>query len=175
MANIGAVKCHRAVELKIIRTLCKPGTCMALIGFSESTYLPFPSAYLLVFLCLKYPAKAYSFAFIAALSSIAGSIYGYSMGYFGYGATAPGQYLWLFNNWNLAMIDGYERWGVVLALFWAILPIPFHLTASSAGEANIGLIPFVFSCTIGRFFHFYLFAFLSSALVGKLIRKNKQE
>lgn len=86
---------------------------------------------------LAYPTRAWRFAPITTLASLAGGLLGYAIGYFAFDAFEP----WLrqSRHWPSyqAAVTWFERWE-----FWAIFvadfsPIPYKLFTMAAGALSI--------------------------------------
>lgn len=141
----------------------RPGGPWALAAFSfaESSFFPIPPDPLLIALSIGAPKKAFRFAAVCALASIAGGVAGYAIGwgiweavdqlFFAY---VPG-----VSPEGFAHIrEIYDRWD-----FWAIFtagftPIPFKLFTLSAGVFAISFPIFVFASAVSRSARFFLVA-----------------
>ncbi len=55
---------------------------LALVSFVESSVFPLPAEVLFVPMCLTRPDRAYRYALIAAVASIAGGIFGWAIGFY---------------------------------------------------------------------------------------------
>ena len=128
------------------------------ISFVESSFFPLPPDVMLAPMCLAQPARAWWFALLTTLTSVAGGLFGYAIGYFAFDAIEP----WLRTTqyWAsyLVALDWFERWG-----FWAVFvagfsPIPYKVFTIAAGALSMALLPFTLASLIGRGGRFFLVA-----------------
>lgn len=107
---------------------------------------------------LANPAKAWRFALLTTLASVAGGLFGYAIGYFAFDLIEP----WLSESRYWAAYQTseawFKRWG-----FWAIFvagfsPIPYKVFTIAAGTLSMALLPFVLASIIGRGLRFFLVA-----------------
>lgn len=109
---------------------------------------------------LANPARAWWFALLTTLASVAGGLFGYAIGYFAFDAIEP----WLresryWDSYRLA-VDWFGQWG-----FWAVFaagfsPIPYKVFTIAAGALSMALLPFTLASLIGRGSRFFLIAAL---------------
>ena len=128
------------------------------VSFTESSFFPIPPDVMLAPMSLANPSKAWRFALITTLTSVAGGLFGYAIGYFAFDAIEP----WLresryWASYLLAM-DWFDRWG-----FWAVFiagfsPIPYKAFTIAAGALSMALLPFTLASLIGRGARFFLVA-----------------
>lgn len=128
------------------------------VSFAESSFFPIPPDVMLAPMSMATPARAWRFALITTLASVAGGLFGYFIGYFAFDAIEP----WLRETryWPsyLRAVEWFERWG-----FWAIFiagfsPIPYKVFTIAAGVMAMALLPFTLASLIGRGLRFYLVA-----------------
>ncbi|HRP95179.1 MAG TPA: YqaA family protein [Rhodocyclaceae bacterium] len=128
------------------------------LSFAESSFFPIPPDVMLAPMSLANPSRAWLFAAITTLTSVAGGVFGYLIGAFALDLVTPviqdGRY------WDayLKAHAWFERWG-----FWAIFvagfsPIPYKVFTIAAGAASMALLPFVIASLIGRGLRFFLVA-----------------
>ena len=107
---------------------------------------------------LAHPSRAWRFALLMTLASVAGGLFGYAIGHFAFDAIEP----WLRNThyWGsyLAAVDWFGKWG-----FWAVFiagfsPIPYKVFTIAAGALSMALLPFTLASLIGRGARFFLVA-----------------
>ena len=128
------------------------------LSFAESSFFPIPPDVLLAPMSLANPARAWRFALITTLASVAGGLLGYAIGYFAFDAIEP----WLrttkyWASYEVA-VDWFDRWG-----FWAVFiagfsPIPYKVFTIAAGALSMALLPFTLASLIGRGARFFLVA-----------------
>jgi len=133
------------------------------LSFAESSFFPIPPDVMLAPMTLARPEAAMRLALLTTLTSVAGGIAGYAIGYFAIDLAEP----WMR---GAGYWDGYtqvrvwfERWG-----FWAVLaagfsPIPYKLFTIAAGTLGMFVPAFVAASFLGRGARFFLVASLIRA------------
>ncbi|MDP7592500.1 MAG: YqaA family protein [Litorilituus sp.] len=146
---------------------------LALLTFAESVFFPIPPDVLLAPMVLAKPDKAWWLASLTTLSSIAGGVVGYLLGF------------WMFEPWIQPLLTefGYqqrfdtamswfEQWGVWVVFLAGFSPIPYKLFTVSAGFLQMAFLPFLIASAVGRGMRFFLVAGLiqwgGSAMEKKL-------
>ena len=123
---------------------------LALFAFVEASFFPIPPHPLLGLMCLAAPQKAVRFAIITTLASVAGGVFGYSIGHFLF-ASVGDQLLAL-----LHLQDSFPYAACTLrgdAGFMAIVikgatPIPFKLITITAGFIGMPMDNFLLDSII---------------------------
>jgi membrane protein YqaA with SNARE-associated domain len=130
------------------------------MSFAESSFFPIPPDVMLAPMCLAQPQWAWRLALLTTLTSVAGGLLGYGIGYFAIDAVLP----WLQESryWPAyqTAVEWFERWG-----FWAVFiagfsPIPYKVFTIAAGALSLALLPFLAASLIGRGARFFLVAAL---------------
>ena len=134
---------------------------LAAFSFIEASFFPIPPHPLLGLMCLAEPGKAIRFAAIATISSVAGGLLGYAIGYFLY--EALGQQI--LDTLGLAakfpVAACYLRdYGAEIILVKGATPIPFKLITITAGFIGLSLFTFIWASILSRAFQFMLVGFL---------------
>lgn len=128
------------------------------LSFTESSFFPIPPDVMLAPMCLAQPSRAWWFALLTTLASVAGGLFGYLLGHFAFDWIEP----WLRDSryWPsyLTAVDWFDRWG-----FWAVFvagfsPIPYKVFTIAAGVVSMALLPFTLASLIGRGARFFLVA-----------------
>jgi len=128
------------------------------LSFAESSFFPVPPDVMLAPMSLANPRLAWRFALITTLTSVAGGLFGYAIGYFALDFLMP----WLSTSsyWEAyqTSVDWMERWG-----FWAVFiagfsPIPYKVFTIAAGALSMALLPFTLASLVGRGMRFFLVA-----------------
>ncbi|HEY0633734.1 MAG TPA: YqaA family protein [Gammaproteobacteria bacterium] len=131
---------------------------LAGLSFAESSFFPIPPDVMLAPMVLAKPERAWFFAGLTTLMSIAGGAFGYLIGAYAFGVVEP--LLHSAGYW-----DSYQKvhhwfaaWG-----FWAIFlagfsPIPYKLFTIGAGAIGMAFPPFILASIIGRGGRFFLVA-----------------
>lgn len=128
------------------------------ISFAESSFFPIPPDVMLAPMSLANPSRAWWFALLTTLTSVAGGLFGYLIGAFAFDYIEPliqgGRY------WDsyLQAQAWFDEWG-----FWAIFiagfsPIPYKVFTIAAGAASMAVLPFTIASLIGRGGRFFLVA-----------------
>ncbi len=128
------------------------------LSFAESSFFPIPPDVMLAPMCLADRTRAWRFATVTTLTSLAGGIAGYAIGYFSLEAIEP----WLHDMgyWS-AFLKGrqwFDEWGVWAVFVAGFSPIPYKIFTISAGAAALNLPGFVIASLIGRGARFFLVA-----------------
>lgn len=124
---------------------------LAFFAFIESSFFPIPPHPLLGLMCLAEPKKALRFATVATVSSVAGGLFGYAIGYFLYeaiGAWVIG-ILGLTESFPVAACYIREQ-GAMAVFFAAGTPVPFKLMTITAGFIEMNLLTFMLAAIAGR-------------------------
>ncbi|MTJ01899.1 YqaA family protein [Idiomarina piscisalsi] len=134
---------------------------LALLSFSESVIFPIPPDVMLAPMAMTQPDKAWRLAFLTTVSSAAGGVLGYFLGF------------WAFETVVLPAVEtlGYESklevvkswfatWGFWIVFIAGFSPIPYKLFTVTAGVMQIAFFPFLLASVISRGLRFYLVAWL---------------
>jgi len=130
------------------------------LSFAESSFFPIPPDVMLMPMVMAQPNKAWHFATLTTVASVAGGLAGFFIGVWFIDAIIP----WLQ---EFGYLNAYERaqawfaeWG-----FWAVLaagfsPIPYKVFTIAAGALSMSLVPFALASLVGRAARFFLVAAL---------------
>ena len=148
---------------------------LVLVSFTERSFFPIPPDILLIPMILAKRLKAWFYALICTLSSIAGGLVGYAIGYFFYssiGSTIIEIY-GLSNSFNL-FESYYNQYGIWIVIGAGFTPFPFKFITIASGVFNFNIALFVIAAMIARGLRFYLIAtllFIFGNAIKKLIDK----
>ena len=134
---------------------------LAGLSFAESSFFPIPPDVMLAPMSLAKTDKAFRFALITTLASVAGGMLGYGIGMWFIDIIQP-----LIANgghWEQSYTvtkKWFADWG-----FWAIFiagfsPIPYKVFTITAGAIGMLFLPFVIASAVGRGARFFLIASL---------------
>ncbi len=131
---------------------------LGILSFAESSFFPIPPDVMLAPMCLADRGRAWRFATLTTIASLAGGIAGYAIGYFSLEAIEP----WLhgMGYWP-AFLKGrqwFDEWGIWAVFVAGFSPIPYKIFTISAGAAALNLPGFVIASLIGRGARFFLVA-----------------
>jgi len=134
---------------------------MGVVSFVESSFFPVPPDVMLIPLCLARPDRAFFYATVCTLSSVAGGVLGYFIGAYLYDSVG----LWLMQLYGYgdkieAFRQAYAEWGAWIILLKGMTPIPYKIVTIASGFADYPLIPFILLSFVARGMRFYLVAFL---------------
>ena len=149
---------------------------LAAVAFAESSFFPIPPDIMLIPMALAEPAKAWRFALIATLSSVAGGLLGYTIGALLYDTVGQ----WLLHAYGYdAKFNQFRQWyqqyGAAVILIKGLLPIPYKLVTIASGVAGYNLGWFVVLSLITRGARFFLEAGIFNrwgGTLGPMIRQN---
>ena len=131
------------------------------VAFAESSFFPIPPDLLLIPMVLAQRARAWLLAGVCTVSSVAGGLFGYAIGYFLFDAFG-GPLLELWGNEDkLAVFERYrDEWGAWIVIAGGFTPLPYKLitVASGAGKLDIGV--FILCSLLARGLRFYIVAAL---------------
>ncbi|TMK12749.1 MAG: DedA family protein [Alphaproteobacteria bacterium] len=112
---------------------------MGIISFVESSFFPIPPDTMLIPMSLARPDRAWFYATVCTLTSVAGGVLGYFIG---------------------AVLYDYAQWGGWIILLKGLTPIPYKIVTIASGFAGYNLCLFVVLSIVARGMRFYLEAFL---------------
>src|SRR6478672_10086900 len=104
------------------------------IAFAESSFFPIPPDVILVPMSLARPKRAWFYAGVCTLASVAGGILGYAIGWLLWDSVGH----WLIDLYGYtsrmdAVKAGYDQWGWLFILVKGLTPIPFKLVTIVSG------------------------------------------
>jgi membrane protein YqaA with SNARE-associated domain len=110
---------------------------------------------------LARPDKAWFFATLCTVSSVAGGLLGYFIGAALYDSVGH----WLIHLYGYgdkveAFREAYAKWGAWIILLKGLTPIPYKIVTITSGFAGYNIALFVLFSIIARGTRFYLVAFL---------------
>lgn len=134
---------------------------LAVVSFAESSVFPIPPDVMLVPMILARRDQAYRIAMICTITSVAGGMLGYAIGYFLYDSVG----LWLVNLYGAhdAIAEfraWYDSWGAAVILIKGLTPIPFKVVTIASGFFAYNFFLFVLLAAITRGARFFLIAWL---------------
>ena len=134
---------------------------MGLISFAESSVFPIPPDTMLIPMSLARPQRAWTYATVCTLTSVAGGVLGYVIGAYLYDTIGH----WLIQLYGYgdkveAFREAYARWGTLIILVKGVTPIPYKIVTITSGFAGYNLGLFIIFSFIARGMRFYFTAFL---------------
>jgi membrane protein YqaA with SNARE-associated domain len=134
---------------------------MGTVSFAESSFFPIPPDVMLIPMALARPDKAYYYATLCTLTSVAGGVLGYFIGAVLYDSVGH----WLIQLYGYgdkveAFREAYARWGTLIILLKGVTPIPYKIVTITSGFAGYNLLLFIVLSFVARGIRFYAVAFL---------------
>jgi membrane protein YqaA with SNARE-associated domain len=128
------------------------------LSFAESSFFPIPPDVMLAPMALARPDRAWRYAWITTLASVAGGMLGYLIGLMAFAAIEP----WLQTSryWGAYELATawFGEWGVVAVLIAGFSPIPYKVFTIAAGALSMAFLPFALASMIGRGARFFMVA-----------------
>jgi len=149
---------------------------LAAVSFAESSFFPVPPDIMLIPMALARPERAWRYAAIATLASVAGGLLGYAIGALLYDSLGQ----WLMHVYGYGdkfeqFREWYRHYGAAVILIKGLLPIPYKLVTIASGVAGYNLFWFVVLSLITRGARFFIEAGIFNRWGGTLepfIREN---
>jgi membrane protein YqaA with SNARE-associated domain len=136
---------------------------MGAVSFVESSFFPVPPDVMLIPMSLARPDRAYFYATLCTVTSVAGGVLGYIIGAYLYDSVG----LWLMQLYGYgdkieAFREAYAEWGAWIIVLKGMTPIPYKIVTIASGFAGYPILPFILLSFVARGMRFYLLAFLLS-------------
>ena len=134
---------------------------MGLVSFLESSVFPVPPDAMLIPMSLARPEKAWTYAALCTVTSVAGGVLGYFIGAYLYDSVGH----WLISLYGYgdkveAFREAYAKWGTWIILLKGVTPIPYKIVTITSGFAGYNLALFIVFSIVARGTRFYFTAFL---------------
>ena len=134
---------------------------MGAVSFAESSFFPIPPDVMLIPMSLARPQRAWLYALVCTVTSVAGGVVGYAIGALLYDSVGQ----WLINLYGYgdkvdAFRASYAEYGAWIILLKGLTPIPYKLVTITSGFANYNLLLFVIFSIIARGGRFFVVAIL---------------
>ncbi|HML07887.1 MAG TPA: YqaA family protein [Xanthobacteraceae bacterium] len=134
---------------------------LGIVSFAESSFFPVPPDAMLIPMALARPDRAWSYAGVCTVASVAGGVLGYVIGAALYDTVG----LWLihlygYGNKVEAFRTGYAQYGALIIFLKGLTPIPYKVVTITSGFAGFNIGWFILMSVITRGMRFYVEAFL---------------
>jgi membrane protein YqaA with SNARE-associated domain len=131
---------------------------LGVLSFTESSFFPVPPDVMLAPMCLASPQRAWWFALLTTLTSVAGGLFGYAIGYFALEAIMP--WLQASSYWPAFQqaSEWFDKWGVWAIFIAGFSPIPYKVFTIAAGALSMALLPLTLASIVGRGLRFLMVA-----------------
>jgi membrane protein YqaA with SNARE-associated domain len=137
---------------------------LAAIAFAESSFFPIPPDALLIPMALARPDRAWRFAAICTVASVAGGALGYLIGYAVFDQLArPLIELYGYGERFAAFQAMYAEYGLWVILIKGLTPIPYKIVTIASGAANFSFLVFMAASIVTRGARFFIVAALLRA------------
>lgn len=134
---------------------------LGIVSFAESSFFPVPPDVMLIPMALARPQKAWLYAAVCTVTSVAGGVVGYMIGALLYDSVGH----WLIQLYGYgdkveAFRAGYAQYGAWIILLKGLTPIPYKLVTITSGFANYNIWMFIGLSIIARGLRFFIVAVL---------------
>lgn len=128
------------------------------LSFAESSFFPVPPDVMLAPMSLGQPRKAWRFALLTTVASVAGGVLGYLIGLFAFELVADWLHAAGHYDKYLTARQWFDEWGVLAIFVAGFSPIPYKVFTITAGVIGMSFLPFVLASFVGRGARFFLVA-----------------
>jgi membrane protein YqaA with SNARE-associated domain len=128
-------------------------------SFAESSFFPVPVDVLLAPMVLAQREKAWWYASLATVTSVAGAVFGYYIGLFLFDQVAqPIIDFYHFQEKFIYVQELFNKYGVWIIFIAGFSPIPYKIFTITAGVVAMPLLPFILTSLVARGARFFLVA-----------------
>lgn len=148
---------------------------LATVSFIESSVFPIPPDALLVPMVIADRRRAWWYAFVCTVTSVAGGLAGYLIGALLFEAVArPILSVYGYMDKFESFAESYNAWGAWAVLVAGITPFPFKVITIASGATQLSLTIFIVASIVARGIRFFAVAGLLY-LFGPPIRQFIEE
>lgn len=134
-----------------------PGVALFFVSFLESVFFPIPPDFLLISLCLMYPALSILYALNCTVGSVLGGVTGYFLGRkFG----KPLLIKFISEKKFDRVKNIFDKYGLIGVGIAGFTPIPYKVFTISAGIFQLNLLGFIIISFISRGMRFFMVGIL---------------
>jgi membrane protein YqaA with SNARE-associated domain len=150
------------------------GWAMFFCAFADASFLPLPTPLFFLTLVLMNITRAYRYALIATVGTMAGALAGYSIGHFAW-LNVNGEFTQLA-HFVFDTIPGfsevsynhirhqYERWDFWILFVASLMPVPYKIFSISAGVFDINVFMVCLATLISQGAKYYFLALMGIKL-----------
>jgi len=146
---------------RMIELAAGPNAMWALVAvsFAESSFFPIPGDVLMIPMMLARPRDAWRIAAIATLSSVAGGLLGYAIGYWGFDLIGRPifEFYHAMHRYDV-LKAGFDQWGAWIIIIKGLTPIPYKLVTITSGALRFDFPVFIGASIISRSIRFFFLA-----------------
>lgn len=145
---------------------------MGAVSFAESSFFPVPPDVMLIPMSLARPRRAWVYALVCSVTSVAGGVVGYAIGALLYDSIGQ----WLIHLYGYAdkveaFRASYAEYGAWIILLKGLTPIPYKIVTITSGFADYNLWLFILFSIIARGGRFFIVAIVLNRY-GSWIRET---
>ena len=134
---------------------------LSFVCIIESIFFPIPPDVLLIPMILANISKAWLYALVATIASVAGGVLGYLLGFIAYEQIAEPLLIALGKEAAMNLFaNSINQNGFVIVLTAGVSPIPFKVVSIMSGFTKMQLSLFILSALLGRAIRFFIVAAL---------------
>jgi membrane protein YqaA with SNARE-associated domain len=131
------------------------------VSFAESSFFPVPPDTMLIPMSLARPEKAWTYATVCTVMSVAGGVLGYIIGALLFDTVGH----WLISLYGYggkveAFRESVAKWGALIILVKGLTPIPYKIVTITLGIAGYNIWLFILLSILTRGMRFFLVAAL---------------
>lgn len=132
---------------------------LAGVSFAESSFFPIPPDVVLIPMCLANRKKAFFYATVCTISSVAGGVLGYAIGYYLYETIGARiiEFYGMLNQFDELQAK-YDQWGGWIIFAKGLTPFPYKVITIISGVLHMNMGIFILSSILARSLRFYLVA-----------------
>ncbi|AOW47061.1 YqaA family protein [Acetobacter ascendens] len=146
---------------RVLRHAASPYAPLWLVAlaFAEASFFPLPPETLLVPMVLAHRQKAWVYAAICTIASVAGGLLGWLIGAALVDTVArPIVHFYHAESTLLTLQEKFRQWGVWIILLKGLTPIPYKFVTIASGMAHFAILPFMLASLVTRGVRFMLVA-----------------
>ena len=130
-----------------------------IIAFVESSVFPIPPDVFLIAMCIAAPTRAFKYAAVCAVGSVAGGAFGYGLGLWFMDSVGQQVIAWYgFDDKYQKVQELYRTWDIWAVATAGFTPLPYKLFTITAGAFKLNFPTFVLVSFISRAARFFLVA-----------------
>lgn len=145
---------------RVMRWAAHPHAVRYLAGLSaaESSFFPIPPDVMLAPMTLARPQRAWTYALVTTVASVAGGVVGYFLGFFLLELIEPVIAAAGYTEAYGRAQAWFDSWGAWVLLIAGFSPVPYKIFTVASGALAMSMPLFVVISLIGRGCRFYLVA-----------------
>jgi len=154
------------------------GWALFMCAFADASFLPLPTPLFFLTLALLNISKAYKYALIGTIGTMAGAIAGYSIGHFAW-LNTNGEFTriahFVFDSipgfsevsYNKIQLQ-YAKWDFWILFVASLMPVPYKIFSISAGVFDINIFMVCIATLISQGAKYYFLALMAIKLGNRV-------